>query len=175
MRQVSMGFSVDFHSHYPSPLECVKDLRSHLLHENNIPEDQCVTGTYSVENSSQQNTSKNLPPRNSAGRHTPCNMSYDTFENCLHVAEQMDAVLAFHYLDEKDPNTYKVTEIFALDEEIQERRWRDFSMNSSSEMSWDNYAPLKREVDSTCQNSRSSSSHGPSTLPNLELSYSELS
>ena len=39
--------------------------------------------------------------------------SFDTFEDCLHVSNQMDSILSYYY-SEEGTNTVKIMEIFPL-------------------------------------------------------------
>lgn len=41
---------------------------------------------------------------------------YDTFEQCLHVTNQMESVMAYHYQDENNKNCYRFEEIYAFRE-----------------------------------------------------------
>ena len=40
--------------------------------------------------------------------------SYDAFENCLSIAQQMDSILSYYYTEESDPETVRVAEIFPI-------------------------------------------------------------
>ena len=47
---------------------------------------------------------------------TPDQETFDTFEQCLHAANERDSLLSFYYKDENNPNVVKVTEIFGVEE-----------------------------------------------------------
>ncbi len=47
---------------------------------------------------------------------TPDQETFDSFEECLHAANERDSLLAFYYKDENNPNVVKVTEIFGVEE-----------------------------------------------------------
>lgn len=64
-----------------------------------------VQKTYGVSSSSQNAYNLNAVVGDSA---------YDTFDNYLHVVNQMDSILSFYYME---GNRVRVTEIFALDSE----------------------------------------------------------
>lgn len=42
--------------------------------------------------------------------------TYDTFEQCLHVTNQMESIMAYHYQDEENKDCFKFEEIFTFDE-----------------------------------------------------------
>lgn len=41
---------------------------------------------------------------------------YDTFEQCLHVTNHMDSVMAYHYQDENNKDCYRFEELFTFRE-----------------------------------------------------------
>ena len=70
--------------------------------------------------------------------------SFDTFEDCLHVSNQMDSILSYYY-SEEGTNTVKIMEIFPLKGEpsaysgyvpvpISERRGLPLSSHGASGM-----------------------------------------
>ena len=42
--------------------------------------------------------------------------TFDTFENCLHIADQMDSILSYYYAEEDNPNVIRVAEIYPLND-----------------------------------------------------------
>ena len=40
--------------------------------------------------------------------------SYDEFENCLSITQQMDSILSYYYTEEADPATTRVAELFSV-------------------------------------------------------------
>lgn len=67
--------------------------------------------------------------------------SYDTMDNCLHVATQMESILAYHYGTIGNPDAVTTAEIFALDDPIgpNPESWvKDVSL------AWDGFADSQK-------------------------------
>ena len=131
-------------SQFQSPVSCVNEMRHHLLTDNEHVELTKLTpsaGTADlavealakelkevsplqsrpVSSASQKPSGASSRPASQPPSRPPSHRqsftpdpSYDTFENCLHIADQMDALLSFHYMEENNPSVVRVTEIFAL-------------------------------------------------------------
>ncbi len=69
--------------------------------------------------------------------------TYDTFDNCLHIANQMDSILSFYYTEEDKQHTIKVNEIFPVSDPRGPKPQFDVS-----DLAWDTYTQMHRE-DST--------------------------
>lgn len=116
------------------PIRCVDELRHHILEDQDHARLQLEPSDSASESSSESETEIPInvdylpqPYAHTSHEHFPHsrpsstnyvvgNPAYDTFESCLHIANQMESVLAFYYTDEKNPNVVKVTEIFAIDD-----------------------------------------------------------
>ena len=111
-----MGFSVDFESHHNSPLRCVDEFRHHLLEEEqaqNVDMHKLLPSSASCVGLDLQADRAVVESGESLDVDTT---AYDTFENCLQVADHMDSVLAYYYTDENNPGVIRVTEIFGMEE-----------------------------------------------------------
>ena len=40
--------------------------------------------------------------------------NYDTFDDCLRIADEMDAIWSYYYTDENNPNIVKVMEVYGV-------------------------------------------------------------
>ena len=137
-KKLNIGFSVDFESHCRSPMQCVSDIRQQLLEEDDNIQIHSVTPNIdSGKNDPPQEEPSSSRSRRPSGTQ---DMTYDTFENCLHIANQMEALLSFYYMEEKDPNKITVTEIYPLNDPRSPKP--DFDV---SDLAWDNYLELKDE------------------------------
>ena len=140
-RNLNVGISVDFQSHYNNPIDCVDELRQKLIEGaavSHIEEfrketfgsdsDSIVTDMDSTTSQYGSEPKLSLPR---SRRPSHCSQvgdtAYDTFENCLQKANEMESVLAFYYQDDNNPNLMKVTEIFSIDEGHQHGRSRSSS------------------------------------------------
>ena len=117
-----MGLSVDIHSHKShrhAPLSCADELRRYLeadhltQHHGAIKEEVDYLGSPHVIRKQKEPTKPDWVPQDSSHMH------YDSFENCLHIANQMDSILTFYYMEENNPENIKVTEIFPIGDRMQ--------------------------------------------------------
>jgi len=103
---VNMGITVDYAAAtgpFDSPLQCVTEARRHVLD--------------SAEHQQARKISRvSVPPVQPAvtAEHCMTDCAYDSFDDCLHAAEHMDAVLSYYYADEKQTGAIKVVEIFPV-------------------------------------------------------------
>jgi hypothetical protein len=118
-RRREMGISVDIHSHKThkhAPLSCADELRRYLeadhLAMSNTPikEEVDYLGPPQVVRKQKE---PHWVPNDSSHLH------YDSFENCLHIANQMDSILTFYYMEENNSEDVKVTEIFPIGDRMQ--------------------------------------------------------
>ncbi|CAC5424948.1 unnamed protein product [Mytilus coruscus] len=71
---------------------------------------------------------------------------FDTFEQCLHITNEMESVMAYYYKDEEDTQCYNFEEIFDIDK-------MDMNLPSPSkdsyspDLSWDSYMEMKPEIE----------------------------
>ena len=130
-RNLNVGISVDFQSHYNNPIDCVDELRQKLIegatvnHMEGFRRETFGSDSDSIATDLDSATSQYgsepklcLLPR--SRRASYCSQvgdtAYDTFEHCLQKANEMESVIAFYYQDDDNPNLMKVTEIFSIDE-----------------------------------------------------------
>lgn len=103
MNTLNVNFGINI-NYVQSPLQCARHARGWL--------------------GEQEQLRKELLPVSAGNQSTPgheispiacsdmCNTTYDTFDNCLNISNQMDSILSYYYLEENDPTTVKVVEIF---------------------------------------------------------------
>lgn len=122
-RNLNFGFSVDFKSHpQDGPQQCISDVRHQLVdnssHAAMLPHitDILPPVEEEVDDDDSAHQVHQVCRQRAASFGGSDQAGYDTFENCLHITNQMDSILTFHYLDEEQPNVIKVKEIFPLDE-----------------------------------------------------------
>ncbi len=134
-RNLNVGISVGFQSHYKNPIECVDDLRLRLIESaeavHSRAGDEAAAAMPSSSDSEfyaltdmDSNTSlasSDSRPQPSRSRQDSVSSqlnetNYDTFEHCLQKASEMETMLAFYYQDEKNPNVVRVTEILSIDD-----------------------------------------------------------
>ena len=112
--QLNVGFSIDFQSHYKNPLRSVAEVRHRILDHDvdlgDIPLDIKPMPNPAVESVKQDSTESPFGSMYDIS-------SFDTFEDCLHVSNQMDSILSYYYSEEGNPNTVKIMEIFPLKKE----------------------------------------------------------
>ena len=92
-------------------------------------------------------------------------ISNDTFDNCLHFAQQMDSILTYHYTSEDDPQTVRVAEIYSLDDPsgpVPETTVSDMSL------AWDSFMEMKQEHSSGSHDSRKSRSKSSRLFNEIE-------
>ena len=127
---LNVGFAVDFDAHHPhrNPLKRVDELRQHLLDEapelHRIDPDGAGGEEGAEAGAGAGRPGAGRPPlvKSDSGfsSDTEAYAQYDTFDDCLHAAHQMDSLLSFYYEEEGRPDTIKVCEIFPLKEEEEE-------------------------------------------------------
>ncbi len=154
-RNMNLGFSVDFQTHHKSPLSRVDELRHYILEERGMRSrshsisEAIHTEVSAIEGDEDlaEDITSLVEPHDgnmsdNKGDSSSCHVAADTFDNCLHIANQMESVLEFFYKSEDDPNVVKVTEIFALDDPRGPKP--DITLN---DLQWDNYCEMKEEND----------------------------
>ena len=139
--QLNVGFSIDFQSHYKNPLRSVAEVRHRILDHDvdlgDIPLDIKPMPNPAVEGLKQDGVESPFGSMYDIS-------SFDTFEDCLHVSNQMDSILSYYY-SEEGTNTVKIMEIFPLKGEpsaysgyvpvpISERRGLPLSSHNASGM-----------------------------------------
>ncbi|WAR03168.1 PLPL2-like protein [Mya arenaria] len=88
---------------------------------------------------------------------------FDTFEQCLHVTNQMESVMAYHYRDEGNKDCFKFEEIFTFEES-------DIKLNSCSE---DNQSASATTKQACRPRSNSAGHHLIPCKPHLECDLEE--
>ena len=80
--------------------------------------------------------------------HSPSNEAFDTFEQCLHVCNEIESIMAYHYWDETDTKSYRFEEIYPVRNDADLRNasqaLEQFDRNSTS---LENLEKLKRHLD----------------------------
>ena len=149
-------------------MECVDELRHRLVEGTEVSHvDEYSAENFSCDESNAADFESTASQFGSEAkiklarsrRTSTCSQAqdttYDTFENCLQKANEMESVIAFYYQDENNPNVLKVTEIFSIDDGHNGNRSRHASMSGSmqdlrsskqelnrqgsSELEWDNF------------------------------------
>ena len=170
-RNLNVGISVDFQSHYNNPIDCVDELRHKLIeganfgHVEEFRRDTLNSDADSMATDFESTTSQyGSEPKLSFPRSRRASTSsqlgdtaYDTFEHCLQKANEMESVIAFYYQDENNPNLMKVTEIFSIDNSNHQGRSRSSSKQDLSGSRQDLYGSM-RDISSSKQDLRKQSS-----------------
>lgn len=119
---VNMGISIDYGATksgvVESPLRCVSEARRQMTEQHRIRKNSRPLLPQPDPSSLVAAAQGPNPPkvrRESKLRCCPSAMTeYDSFDECLEFAEQMDSVLAYYYADEKSSTSVKVVEIFPV-------------------------------------------------------------
>ena len=177
-RNLGVGLAVNFHSSKKSPLKRVNELRHQMVQDEGHAlfeiQEEHMSDTESVgsfqgirrrssggsgveralssgsvcldhvaESSEASGTVADREPQEFSHMH------YDTFENCLHMADQSDSLLSFYYTEENNPNVVKVTEIFPINEDEHNQHppppEPEPKMDPASDLAWDNFLEMKWE------------------------------
>ncbi|XP_067655192.1 1-acylglycerol-3-phosphate O-acyltransferase Pnpla3-like [Haliotis asinina] len=159
VRNFNIGFAVDFNTSKPSTVQSLEHLHGHMdkLHMDDVQ----------IQQSSPTGDLLYLPRGSDhcSASNAPCQEIFDTFEQCLHITNQMESALSYYYEDPTNKGCYKFEEIFSLknvDVDLHESRSvrtgvcessteveESLTNTSTSEpdLSWDSYLEMKPEIE----------------------------
>ncbi|XP_076116296.1 patatin-like phospholipase domain-containing protein 2 [Mytilus galloprovincialis] len=139
VRNLNIGFAVDFDTKVRNSLHTLRHLEGHMDHMN--------IDKISLESSSHgQNVVVSTDMSNMKESTLHNQEIFDTFEQCLHISNEMESVMAYYYKDEEDTQRYNFEEIFDIDK-------MDMNLPSPSkdihspDLSWDSYMEMKPEIE----------------------------
>lgn len=110
VRNLNFGFAVDFETKVPNSIKSMRELEDQMDHLD-INEIELLQSK-----GPGQNIKIHTDPEHISDTSLPTDEIYDTFEQCLHIAEEMESTIAYHYRNlEANDGTYNVQEIFEID------------------------------------------------------------
>lgn len=103
VRNLNIGFAVDFETESNDRRLSIGQYGRHLNHMDISHVEMHAEGM-----------GKNIH-LNATGEQAS-NQLFDTFEQCLHISNEMESVMAYYYKDERNKDCYSVQEIFDIDD-----------------------------------------------------------
>jgi hypothetical protein len=136
VRNLNIGFAVDFDTDSEDPVHSPPNLRKHL---NQVDINSLEMRSEGLGKNVHLNT-------------TGDNMSdqlFDTFEQCLHISNEMESVIAYYYKDEHNRQCYNMQEIFSIDNvDIRLPSPTELSPNENlSGSDWHSYLESKPDIE----------------------------
>ncbi|OWF56590.1 patatin-like phospholipase domain-containing protein 2 [Mizuhopecten yessoensis] len=159
VRNLNIGFAVDFETDRPNSIQSLRHLEGRMEHMD-------LNGIELQSQGQGQNLHISTDLEQLQASQVPCQLIFDTFEQCLHISNEQESVMAYYYKDENNSNTYNFQEIYNIDNvDMNIPNTIDLmqSSNSSSTVkmsddskaSWDNFMEknpnLEHEVDEHIQ------------------------
>lgn len=147
IRNLNIGFAVDFETKLGKSINSLRQIESHMDHmnidkismESNSPGQSGAVGTDVSATKESMLHSQQV---------------FDTFEQCLHISDEMESVMAYYYKDEDDSKSYNFEEIFDIDNtdinfpvNLPNTSKSEESNTSKQDLSWDSYVELKPEIE----------------------------
>lgn len=136
VRNLNIGFAVDFETESKDPVHSVANLGKHLNQ---------------MDINSLEMRSEGLGGNvhlNATGDHISDQL-FDTFEQCLHISNEMESVMAYYYKDEYNGQCYNMQEIFDIDNvDIRLPSPTELSPNENLPVSnWHSYLESKPDIE----------------------------
>lgn len=73
---------------------------------------------------------------------------FDTFEQCLHITNELESAIAYYYKDEDDTKRFNFEEIFNIDDvDIDIPSPTKSYEGDDKDLTWDSYLELKPEIE----------------------------
>ena len=147
IRNLNIGFAVDFETKLGKSINSLRQIESHMDHmnidkismESNSPGQSGAVGTDVSATKESMLHSQQV---------------FDTFEQCLHISDEMESVMAYYYKDEDDSKSYNFEEIFDIDNtdinfpvNLPNTSKSEESNTSKQDLSWDSYVEMKPEIE----------------------------
>lgn len=147
IRNLNIGFAVDFETKLGKSINSLRQIESHMDHmnidkismESNSPGQSGAVGTDVSATKESMLHSQQV---------------FDTFEQCLHISDEMESVMAYYYKDEDDSKSYNFEEIFDIDNtdinfpvNLPNTSKSEESNTSTQDLSWDSYVEMKPEIE----------------------------
>ncbi|XP_060068217.1 patatin-like phospholipase domain-containing protein 2 [Ylistrum balloti] len=153
IRNLNIGFAVDFETDRPNSIHSIQDLEGRMEHMD-------LNGIELQSQGNGQNVSISTDLQQLQSSQVPCQLIFDTFEQCLHISNEMESTIAYYYRDENNSNTYNFQEIYNIDNvdlnipstiDTIQTSHNTSKMADTNNDSWDNFvernANLEQEVD----------------------------
>lgn len=141
VRNLNIGFAVDFESKVGNSIHNLHQLEGHMDHVNidKISLESTASGRNVVFSADLSKMKENSLHNQQV---------FDTFEQCLHITNELESAIAYYYKDEDDAKRYNFEEIFDIDEmDIDIPSPTERSENSDKDLSWDSYVEMKPEIE----------------------------
>ena len=147
VRNLNIGFAVDFETKLGKSINSLRQIESHMDHMN--------IDKISMESNSH-GQSEAVDTDVSAMKESMLHNQqvFDTFEQCLHISDEMESVMAYYYKDEDDSKSYNFEEIFDIDNtdinfpvNLPTTTKSEESDTSTQDLSWDSYMEMKPEIE----------------------------
>lgn len=146
VRNLNIGFAVDFETDVSNTMKSLRCLENKMEH---LDIDQVELQS----TKSGQSVVIHADPHLLKEKNIDCNQVFDTFEQCLHVSNQMESVMAYYYKDESNRQCYNFQEIFNLDNmdiDMPSPTHQDQNTSATEseiDLSWDDFMELKPEIE----------------------------
>ena len=132
VRNLNIGFAVDFQSKSDNPLNPLRQLDNMEIEKLQLE-----------SRTPGKNVSVQLDPQVLHNSQV-----FDTFEQCLHISNQMESVMAYYYKDEDNPRCYNFQEIYDIDEVDMDIPSPTKNLDDlDQDLSWDDYLEVKPELE----------------------------
>lgn len=151
VRNLNIGFAVDFETERPNSIQSLRHLEGRMEHMD-------MNGIELLSQGQGQNVSITTDLEHLQASNIPCQLIFDTFEQCLHVSNEMESAIAYYYRDENNSQTYNFQEIYNIDNvdlniphTIETIQTSTTNSSDTTQVSWDSYVEhnpnLEQEVD----------------------------
>ncbi|XP_033731125.1 patanin-like phospholipase domain-containing protein, partial [Pecten maximus] len=153
VRNLNIGFAVDFETDRPNSIQSLRSLEGRMEHMD-------MNGIELLSQGRGQNVSISTDLEQLQASNVPCQLIFDTFEQCLHISNEMESAIAYYYKDENNSQTYNFQEIYNIDNvdldipntiETIKTSSSTATVSDTSKASWDSFIEhnpnLEQEVD----------------------------
>lgn len=147
IRNLNIGFAVDFETKVGKSINSLRQIESHMDHMNidKISMDSNSHGQSGAVGTDASAIKESMLHNQQV---------FDTFEQCLHISDEMESVMAYYYKDEDDSKSYNFEEIFDIDNtdinfpvNLPTTPKSEESNTSTQDLSWDSYVEMKPEIE----------------------------
>lgn len=108
VRNLNIGFAVDFETDRPNSIQSLRNLEGKM-------ENMDLKEIQLQSQGQGRSVDINTDLQHLQASHIPCQQIFDTFEQCLHISNEMESVMAYYYKDENNSQCYNFQEIYNID------------------------------------------------------------
>ncbi|KAL5006657.1 hypothetical protein ScPMuIL_015463 [Solemya velum] len=146
VRNLNIGFAVDFETDVSNTMKSLRCLENKMEHLD-------IAQVELQSSRPGQSVIIQTDPHHLKDKNIDCSQLFDTFEQCLHVSNEMESAMAYYYKDESDKQCYNFQEIFNLNNmeinlpDPMQQKQNSSATESEIDLSWDDFMELKPEIE----------------------------